>query len=285
MKILLTGIPGQVGSELRQSLSHLGRVIAVSQHDVDLTDTDAVVSLIDDVRPNVIVNPAAYTAVDKAEDEEELAFAVNRKAPSVLAEMCKKIGALLIHYSTDYVYDGEGSLPYKENDAGNPLNIYGRSKLAGDEAIKASGCDYLILRTSWVYGFHGHNFVKTMLKLADTLSELRIVDDQIGSPTSARTLADVTALLLSRGLNDLREKKGIYHLTNTGFTSWYEFACEIFRIKNIQIKVDPVPSEFYKTKAKRPKNSRVSLDKLNDTFGIIPADWRESLKWFLSIQV
>ena len=295
--ILLTGVTGQVGGELYNCLQHLGNVVPTVARgerfnsksiEMDLTDPDSITQVCATVRPSLIVSPAAYTAVDKAEQDEKTAFAVNAVAPGVLAECAKKYGAAMVHYSTDYVYPGVGSEPHTELSPVGPINVYGKSKLAGDEAIAASGVPYLILRTSWVFGIFGHNFVRTMLKLGSEREVLKVINDQIGSPTSARTLADVTAMMLAsvrtkHGFAALSERGGVYHVTNSGFTSWYDFALEIFRqakLRGVHLKVkdvEAIPTESYPTPARRPKNSRLSLAKLADNFGITPARWEDGL--------
>ncbi|MBM4254009.1 MAG: dTDP-4-dehydrorhamnose reductase [Deltaproteobacteria bacterium] len=296
--ILLTGVTGQVGGELYNCLQHLGKVVPTVARgerfgaqalEMDLTDPDSIRQVCAAVRPSLIVSPAAYTAVDKAEQDEATAFAVNAKAPEILAACAKQYGAAMVHYSTDYVYPGVGTEPHTELSPVGPINVYGKSKLAGDEAIVASGVPHLILRTSWVFGIHGHNFVKTMLKLGSERETLKIISDQIGSPTSARTLADITAMMLAsvrsrkHGFAPLADRGGIYHVTNSGFASWYEFAIEIFRIARLQgtelkVKdVDAIATEAYPTPARRPKNSRLSLAKLADNYGIMPATWQEAL--------
>ena len=298
-KILLTGVTGQVGSELFQCLQHLGTVIPTVAKgesfpakcvEMDLADADSIQRVFAEVKPDLVVNPAAYTAVDRAEQDEDKAFKVNARAPALLAELTKKSRAALVHFSTDYVYPGSGTHAHRELDPVGPLNAYGRTKLAGDEAIAATGGNYLILRTSWVYGIIGHNFVHTMLRLASERETLSIINDQIGAPTSARTLADVTSMILSAtvdqsGFSRLAERKGIYHCVNAGHTSWYDFAQEIFRLArqqglNLKAKeITPIPTESYTTPARRPKNSRLSLDKLSLTFQITPSRWDSALAW------
>ena len=205
MKILLFGKNGQVGWELNRSLQPLGEIVVLDIEDVDFSEPESLRQIVQDVNPNVIVNAVAYTAVDKAEEEEELALNINGVAPGVLAEEALKLNALLVHYSTDYVFDGTKSTPYVETDSPNPINAYGRTKLAGEIAVQSSGCDYLILRTSWVYASRAHNFMLTMLKLAQEREELSIVSDQIGAPTSARLIADITILCLQQEIKEKRE--------------------------------------------------------------------------------
>jgi len=283
--ILLTGKNGQVGWELQRTLAPLGKVIALDAEDLDLADAGAIRRKVREIRPRIIVNPAAYTAVDKAEAEAELAMAINGIAPGVFAEEARAHDALLVHYSTDYVFDGSKQGAYVEDDAPNPLNVYGSSKLAGEQAVRAAGCRHLILRTSWVYGARGKNFLLTMLKLAQERSELRIVDDQIGAPTWSRTLGEITAQILAQlyqpgceaGADDARY--GTYHLTSTGAVSWYGFTAEILRQANVQPApvLHPISAQDYPTPAVRPKNSRLSNDKLHRTFGLSGGDWRDNL--------
>jgi dTDP-4-dehydrorhamnose reductase len=227
-RILIFGRIGQVGWELRHKLACLGQVSSVEYPEVDFTNPDSIRSAVRAVEPAVIVNAAAYTAVDKAESELQLATAINATGPGVLAEEAKRLGGLLVHYSTDYVFDGSKLTPWVETDAPNPLNAYGRTKLAGDQAIQASGCDHLIFRTSWVYGARGNNFLLTMLRLGKERAELRIVDDQIGSPTSSECIAqatsDVLAQVLAPGGAGIQGRSGIYNLTSSGETSWFGFA-------------------------------------------------------------
>ncbi|NOU21879.1 MAG: dTDP-4-dehydrorhamnose reductase [Methyloglobulus sp.] len=288
MKILLTGATGQVGWELARTLLPLGEVIAVNRDQADLADLNALRAVIWQHKPNVIVNPAAYTAVDKAETEQELAFLVNAEAPCVLAEEAKKIGALLIHYSTDYVFDGTQSLPYTEEDRPNPINVYGQSKLAGEQAIQSVACDYLILRTSWVYTGRGNNFLKTILRLAAEREELKIVADQIGSPTWARLIAETTAHIVRQAMLERQGNSfnsNIYHLTSSGSTSWHGFAQKIVDIVREQGKLElknraihPIPTTDYPLPAKRPANSRLSTHRLEQQFGLTLPSWDNALR-------
>ncbi len=293
-RILLLGPQGQVGWELRRSLQALGDVVAVGRspsafekRTIDLADADALRKLVQDVKPHVIVNAAAYTAVDKSEEEPELAMAVNGVAPGILAEEAKHLRSGLVHYSTDYVFDGSGDRPWREEDKPAPINTYGQTKLAGEEAIGAAGAGHLILRVSWVHGVHGANFVKTMLRLGGQRPELSIVSDQIGAPTSARVIADATAQILAQchpdASGDLRERGGILHLTCGGETNWYEYALEIFRQareRGLNLKVQqvkPIPTTAYPVPAKRPLNSRMNCNKLAERFHLIPPDWQTAL--------
>lgn len=282
MKFLLTGRNGQVGGELERALAPLGDTVAFGRSELDLARPDDIASAVRAARADVIVNAAAYTAVDKAESEPDAAFAVNAKAPGIFAEEAKRSGALLVHYSTDYVFDGSKSEPYLENDEPHPLNVYGASKLAGDEAIRASGARHFILRTSWVYGARGGNFLLTMLRLAREREQLRIVDDQIGTPTWSRTIAEATAQIIAEDGARARPS-GIYNLCSTGETSWFGFAEAIFerspaRLVPRRPRLEPIASHEYPTAARRPKNSRLSLDRVRSTFGLSMPDWRDALE-------
>ena len=282
MNILLTGKNGQVGWELQRTLQPVGKVAAFSHAGLDLADAAAIRSKLDEVRPDVIVNAAAYTAVDKAESEPELAHEVNAVAPALLAQEAARRGALLIHYSTDYVYDGAKAAPYVESDKTNPLGAYGRSKLAGEEGIRASGCDHLIFRTSWVYAARGANFLRTILRLAAEREELRIVMDQSGAPTWARLIAEATALALRQALAERRHgrfESGLFHLACAGETSWHGFASDIvaggsgLRVKT----VTPITTADYPLPAPRPANSRLNTDAFRPRFGLALPDWRDCL--------
>jgi len=276
-RILLTGRNGQVGWELQRTLAPLGEVIALDRGKLDLTDADAIRQAIRTVRPEIIVNAAAYTAVDQAETETDLAMRVNGRAPGVMGEEAGKLGALLIHYSTDYVFDGSKDSPYNEADAPVPINAYGRSKLAGEQAIQASGCRHLIFRTSWVYGLHGRNFLRTILRLAEEREELRIVADQFGAPTWSRLIAEATALALARQ----RPPEGLYHLANGGHTSWHGFAQAILALsKNLRTRepgLTAIPTREYPLPAPRPHNSRLTCYRLAQEASIQLPDWRDAL--------
>ena len=271
MRILLAGRNGQVGWELLKALAPLGEILAPGRVELDLLDTARLREAVRAANADVIVNAAAYTAVDRAESERDAAFAVNAAAPGVLAEEAKKSGALLVHYSTDYVFDGEKPAPYVEEDAPNPLNVYGASKLAGERAIAASGCRHLILRTSWVYGPRGSNFMLTMLRLARERPELRVVDDQLGAPTSSLAIARATAQLLRPGAH------GTYHLSAAGHTSWCGFARAILARAGIATPVTPIRTADYPTPARRPRNSRLNCARLRAEFGLALAPWEEAL--------
>lgn len=275
MRILLTGGQGQVGWELRRTLAVLGEVIAPGRDALDLASADSIVAAVRTARPGLIVNAAAYTAVDQAESESDLAMRVNGYAPGILAEEAHKAGAMLVHYSTDYVFDGSKAAPYVEADPVAPLNAYGRTKLAGEQAVMASGAAHLILRTSWVYAPRGRNFLLTVRKLGRERKELKIVDDQIGAPTPARMIAEATAHLVS---GNPAESAGIYHLSAAGQTSWHEFAAEILRGVEGAAMVRPIPTSEYPTPARRPKNSLLDNSRFLKHFGFALPDWRVGLQ-------
>jgi dTDP-4-dehydrorhamnose reductase len=290
MKILLLGKNGQVGWELQRSLGVLGEVVALSHHGNDglcgdLADLEGLARTVRQVGPQVIVNAAAYTAVDKAESEPDLAHRLNAQAPGVLAREAQQLGAWLVHYSTDYVFDGSGATPWSEDDPVAPLGVYGRTKLEGEQQILQSGCRHLIFRTSWVYGARGGNFAKTMLRLARERDQLHVIDDQIGAPTGADLLADVTAhairhLLPPMRRNDLTQS-GIYHLAADGETSWYGYARFVLEraqragnvLKAGLAQMQPIPSSAYPTPARRPHNSRLDTTRLRNTFGLCLPHW------------
>ena len=274
MKILVTGRNGQVGGALQHALEGLGEIVTLDRSQLDLSNLDAMREVIRSIRPNLIVNAAAYTAVDLAETDEALAYRINAEAPGVMAEEAKRLGASLIHYSTDYVYDGGKSGAWLETDATGPLSAYGRSKLAGEQAIAAVGLPHLILRTSWVYGLHGKNFLLTMLRLAQSRPELSIVSDQIGAPTWSVTIAEATASIIKKfpDLAAVEHVSGIYHLCARGQTSWFGFAEKIFAHSLIQQKpkLNPITTAEYPTPAVRPKNSVMNTDKFEQTFATLP---------------
>jgi dTDP-4-dehydrorhamnose reductase len=251
-------------------------VKAYDRAGLDLADAPRLAAAVRALQPEAIVNAAAYTAVDKAESEREAAFAVNATGPGVLAEEAKRIGALLVHYSTDYVFDGEKRTPYVEDDATHPLGVYGASKLAGEEAIRKTGCRHLILRTSWVYGPRGKNFMLTMLRLAKERPELRVVDDQIGAPTSSIEIARATARVLAHAPRS-PELSGLFHLAAQGQTSWYGFAQAILARAGIATPIVAIPTEGYPTPARRPRNSRLDCSRLRETFGVTLAPWQDGL--------
>lgn len=282
MNILLTGKNGQVGWELQRALLPLGRVDAFGHRELDLADAGVVRRKLDEVRPDIIVNAAAYTAVDKAESETDLAQAVNAAAPALLAQEAAQRGALLIHYSTDYVYDGAKAVPYVETDPTAPLGAYGRSKLAGEAGVRASGCHHLIFRTSWVYAARGANFLRTILRLAAEREELRIVADQIGAPTWARLIAEATAHALRQAMQERRGgnfESGVFHLAAAGETSWHGFASAIVAGRSgLRVKtVTPIATADYPTPAKRPANSRLDTGAFRARFGLALPDWRDCL--------
>lgn len=286
-RILLTGANGQVGWELRRTLACLGEVVALDSKAMNLADAAVVRKTVREIAPAIIVNPAAYTAVDKAESEAELAHAVNAIAPGIFAEEAETLDALLVHYSTDYVFNGGGGEPWREDDRCDPLNVYGATKLEGERAIQASGCRHLIFRTSWVYGARGSNFLLTMRRLMRERPELKIVADQTGAPTWCRDLAEATALALSQIASPAGgfagvEPWGVYHMSNAGETSWHGFAEAIRALdasgeKRALARLHPIPSSEYPTPAKRPLNSRLDNGKLSKTFGLRLQDWHTAL--------
>lgn len=273
MRILLTGATGQLGSALRRTLLPLGDVVLVGHKEMELSKPAAVREAVRTARPDVIVNAAAYTAVDEAESEEAVAFAVNCHGPAVLAEEAARIGALLVHFSSDYVFDGESPEPYVETDAPNPLNAYGRSKLAGERALQESACRYLIFRTSWVYSDQGKNFLLTMLRLAREGKPLRVVDDQHGAPTSSHMIAAATAEVLVRP----GDHSGLYHMTAAGATTWHGFARAIFQASNTKADLLPIASSEYKCAARRPRHSVLDNGKLATRFQIRLPSWEEGM--------
>ena len=282
--ILLIGKNGQVGWELQRALLPLGNVIALDRVQLDLTQPDAIRKTIGDVAPDIIVNAAGYTAVDKAEVEPDLAMQVNATAPGILAEEAKRINALLVHYSTDYVFDGTHATPYVEEDEPNPVNTYGKSKLDGERAIAAVGCAHLILRTSWIYSARGTNFVLTMLRLARERKEIAVVDDQIGSPTSARELAKTTADLLD-AFRGSGEPRGVFHLSASGYASRFQFAKEIIGMakrrsdeQTTWANVLATTTENYPLPAARPLNASTSKEKIKRAFGIEMLTWENQLR-------
>lgn len=278
MKILLLGKNGQVGWELQRSLSLLGELVALGRDEGDLTDLPGLVAMIQQLKPHVIVNAAAYTAVDKAETDFELAHLVNAKAIGVLAEEAVQLDALLVHYSTDYVFDGSGEQFWLESDQANPLSVYGVSKLMGEQLIQRAGCKHLILRTSWVYAARGSNFIKTILRLAQEKQTLQIVNDQVGAPTGAELLADVTAYCV-QDMQRYPERSGVYHCVPNGLTTWYEYACFVIeqaRQLGIPLQVQtvlPIATSQYPLPAARPLNSRLATKKLEETFGVVLPEW------------
>jgi len=297
-KILLTGKNGQVGEELERLLPEVGEVVALGRQELDLSNPDGIRRTIRAVRPNLIVNAAAYTAVDQAEKEETAASEINSAAPAIMAEEAKKVGASLVHYSTDYVFDGLKGNPYVEDDPTGPISVYGTTKLVGEQAIRASGVPHLIFRTSWVYATRGRNFLLTILRLATQREELRIVRDQIGAPTGSREIADATTKILCQlyrregGLSDV---SGTYHMTATGVTNWHEFATAILEEAShapktvpwfaaatggkplITRRILPITTQEFPTPARRPAYSVLSNARLMKTFGIQLPGWRTQL--------
>ncbi|MDT4839053.1 dTDP-4-dehydrorhamnose reductase [compost metagenome] len=280
MKILITGNSGQIARELQLYLAGKGEVIALGRDRLDLGNPELIRQQVRAQAPDLLINAAAYTAVDQAESEPEVAFAINATAPGVLAEEAAALGVPLVHYSTDYVFDGTQPGAYTEEDATNPLGAYGRSKLAGEQAIQAVGAEHLILRTSWVYSLHGRNFLLTMQRLLQEREELRVVDDQVGAPTWAGSIAQATVQLLE-GWQAGNRHWGIYNLTNRGETSWFGFASAIAEQLRAEGKpcarLVPIPSSEYPTPAKRPLNSRLSGDKLDHDWQLVLPDWRDAL--------
>ncbi|HMP81748.1 MAG TPA: dTDP-4-dehydrorhamnose reductase [Verrucomicrobiota bacterium] len=282
MKILLIGKNGQVGWELRRTCAPLGDVVAVDYPDVNFTDIAGLRRLVSETRPAVVINAAAYTAVDKAETEKELCHQINATGPGVLAEEAKKIGALIVHYSTDYIFDGTKQTAYVETDAPNPLGSYGVSKLAGDEAVRTSGAVHLIFRLCWVYGARGQNFMLTMQRLAREREKLRVVRDQFGCPTWSRMIAEATAQAIRQTISGDRKKlSGTYHLASTNHTNWHGFASRIIELmpeaERKCREVEAIASSEYPTPAKRPAHSVLNCDKLENTFGLRLPDWETSL--------
>lgn len=293
MKILLLGKDGLVGWELQRSLMPLGELVALGRKEFDLEDFDSLRKVVRAIQPNIVVNAAAYTAVDRAESEPEKAHRINAEAIGVLAEEACKLNSWLVHYSSDYVFDGEKISPYREEDEPNPLSVYGKSKLLGEQLIRQSGSKHLIFRTSWVYAARGANFAKTMLKLAKEKEQLKVVVDQYGAPTSAELIADVTGLALHRMLVHDSGKEsaysGIYHLVASGETSWNGYAQYVVEkaqaygvpFRMCPNAVLPITTNEYPLPARRPKNSRLDTSKLNETFNLHLPDWRYHMQRML----
>ncbi|MEI7729696.1 MAG: dTDP-4-dehydrorhamnose reductase [Verrucomicrobiota bacterium] len=290
-RVLIIGKNGQVGWELRRTLAPLGEVVAVDYPEIDFSQADSLRNWMREVRPRIVVNAAAYTAVDKAEKELDLAAKINALAPGILAEEAKRLGALLVHYSTDYVYDGAKREPYVETDATGPLSAYGRTKLDGDLAVQQVDGAHLIFRLCWVYGARGQNFMLTMMRLAREREQLRVVSDQFGSPTWSRMIAATTTLAVQQllGQKDFNGRKGVYHLCSSGHTSWHQFADQIVRLMPEEGKkcrqVDAITTADYPTPARRPAYSVLSCDKLKHTFGLVLPTWEDSLRMVLDKQL
>ena len=298
LRILITGANGQVGWHLQRTLGPLGEVTALTRDQVDLSELDSVTRVIGEVKPDILVNAAAYTAVDKAESEPELARAINATAPQKMAQELARNRCMLVHYSTDYVFDGKKPESYVEDDATGPLNVYGQTKLEGERLIVESGCPYLILRSTWVYDTRGNNFLRTVLRLAQERDELRMVSDQFGAPTWARSIAEATAVILARCLEHVSEtaewRTGLFHLSAAGRTSWAEFADAIIKEYDeccswpadtgefgapLKVKrIVPITSDQYQTPARRPQNSVLSNAKVLHTFGVQMPEWRDQLR-------
>jgi dTDP-4-dehydrorhamnose reductase len=285
MKVLLTGGAGQLGRALSGALSQLGEVIALDRRGLDLCDTEAITQTIVALRPDAVVNAAAHTAVDQAESERDLAYRVNARAPEIMAHAARKVGSVLVSYSTDYVFDGRGSGAYSENHAARPINVYGQTKLAGEQAIAASGCDHLIFRTSWLYSTEGRNFLMTVIGLARDRSELRVVNDQVGAPTWTRWVAQSTAVVLRDYMSrrgSAAALNGVYHMTAAGETTWFAFASAIVeavaaREGRASPPVIPITSEEYASPAARPVRSVLSNAKLRRVFGVDQTPWNDQL--------
>ena len=287
LRILLTGRDGQIGSHLTRTLDPLGEVTATGREDLDLSSDTSIRAMVRELRPQLIVNAAAYTAVDKAESEPDFARRLNAEAVATLAAEAKHVGAAIIHYSTDYVFDGSKETPYVEDDRTHPLNIYGRTKLEGEQALAHAKVPYLVLRTSWVYGVAGKNFLLTILQLATKRPELRIIDDQIGAPTWSRDIAAATASIAERWRAGgfAASKSGVYHITAAGKTSWHGFAAEAIRLCQASptgkgkafARLTPISSAEYPTPAERPKNSQLDCTRLAHAFDCRMPDWKRSL--------
>lgn len=291
MRLLLLGPNGQVGWELQRALAPLGEIVTLDRRTSgelcgDLTQLDGLAQTVRTVRPDVIVNAAAYTAVDRAESEPDLARLVNAEAPAVLAREAKASGARLVHYSTDYVFDGSGDRRWQESDRTGPINVYGETKLAGEDAIRESGCHHLIFRTSWVYAPRGANFIRTMLRLAAERDGLKVIDDQMGAPTGAELIADVTAHVLRTVHSVDNKSSGFYHLAAAGETSWHGYASFVIEharragwpIRIANEAIEAVPTEAFPTAAKRPHNSRLDCSRLERTFGLRMPDWQRGVE-------
>jgi dTDP-4-dehydrorhamnose reductase len=287
MRILVTGVSGQVGGALVSRLKPFGTVIPHDEFSIDFTELESIPAALDRDAPDLIINPAAYTAVDKAEEEPALAMRINGEAPGVIARWAADHSVPLIHFSTDYVFDGHGEKPWSENDEPRPLGVYGKTKLAGENAVRAAGGSFLIFRTCWVYAAHGKNFMRTISRLALERKELRVVGDQIGAPTSAALVADGVTKIISNGLDRLRDgaaqANGLVHICSSGDISWYGFTCAIvegLKQRGVRLaveKVTPIRTDEFPTRAKRPLNSRLDLKRLKTIFDIAPPQWQAAL--------
>ncbi|MFV0469673.1 MAG: dTDP-4-dehydrorhamnose reductase [Dysgonomonas sp.] len=283
MKVLITGCNGQVGQCLTERLKDKAEILALDYEGLDITNKEAVMKITADFQPNYIINAAAHTAVDSAEQEVDLSYAINRDGPCYLAQAAKYVGAVMLHISTDYVFDGKGEEPYVETDSADPQGVYGLSKLAGEQAVAESCPKHLILRTAWVFGEHGNNFVKTMLRLAQTRDELTIVGDQFGGPTYAGDIADALIAMVNYIEQRKEPEWGVYHFAGMPYASWFDFASTIFqraeqyKLLEKQPTITAIPTSAYPTPAKRPANSRLNCSKIENQFGIKPSDWNAVL--------
>ena len=295
MRILLTGVTGQVGRALQQPLQALGTVLIANRSMLDLSHPERIAATLDDQAPDLIVNPAAYTAVDQAEEEIDLAYRVNAEAPQAMARWAALQGVPIVHFSTDYVFDGSGNRPFRENDTTGPLSVYGASKLAGENAVRGAGGAFLIVRTSWVFSASGRNFLTTIARIAREREQLRVVADQVGAPTSARAIAQAVMSILTNGsavekaspaadlMRQFGAANGVVHVTTKGEISWHGFACAIvegLRKRGTSLAVDEIvaiDTKDFPTKASRPPNSRLSLNRLESLFGVQMPNWRDAL--------
>lgn len=283
MRVLITGCNGQVGHCLTERLKNKANILALDYQGLDITNREAVLNTVANFKPNYIINAAAHTAVDRAEQEVELSYAINRDGPSYLAQAAKECGAVMLHISTDYVFDGTGEKPYQEIDSTGPQGIYGQSKLAGEQAVAEVCPQHLILRTAWVFGEHGNNFVKTMLRLAQSRDELSIVGDQFGGPSYAGDIADALIAMVQYIEHGNKPQWGVYHFSGMPYASWFDFASAIFqaaeqhKVLDKQPQLSSIPTPAYPTPAKRPANSRLNCSQIESQFGIKPSDWQAAL--------
>ena len=278
MKVLVFGRNGQLGSALKMLSPKSSNSLFFTKSDVDFFDTNSIRTIINYHKPELVINAAAYTAVDQAETESSTAFKINAEAPGVIASVCNNVGAGFIHFSTDYVFDGKGEAPYSEQDSVHPLGVYGKSKLAGEEAIASQTDKYIVIRTAWLYSLVGENFLKTMLRLEKSEKEIRVVSDQFGCPTYAHDLANAVWLIVAQLNKNKQFPRGIYHGVNSGVASWYEFAQEIFKVLGRTDKViHPIATSEYTTSAKRPSFTALSCDHIRQIFGVTLPDWRDGV--------